>query len=184
VIARRVARRPKRGAGHAAERRGTRPVGCAIVTCSDTRRGARDLSGNAIARLITCAGHRVARRAWVSDDRAAIRRAARAALAERRVDVLIVTGSTGVAARDVTPEALAPLIDRPLPGFGELFRVLSMREVGAAAWLSRAAAGVARGRLVFMLPGSTSAVSLAMRRLIVPELVHLVRMLGRLPMES
>jgi len=177
-------RRPARGAGHAAARGGWRPAGCAILTVSDTRRGAADTSGAAIARLIEHARHRVVRRAWVSDDRAAIRRAARAALARRDVDALIVTGGTGLSPRDVTPEALAPLIERDLPGFGELFRFASVRQVGAAAWLSRAEAGIARGRLVVMLPGSQAAVELAMTRLVLPELNHALRMLGRYPMEE
>jgi molybdenum cofactor biosynthesis protein B len=151
---------------------------------SDTRRGAADTSGAAIARLVERARHRVVRRAWVRDDRAAIRRAARVTLARPDVDVLIVTGGTGIAPRDVTPEALAPLVERWLPGFGEVFRFLSVRQVGAAAWLSRAAAGVARGRLIVMLPGSRPAVELAMKQLILPELVHALRMLGRYPTEE
>jgi molybdenum cofactor biosynthesis protein B len=151
---------------------------------SDSRRGAADTSGAAIGRLIERARHQVVRHAWVRDDRAAIRRAALAALARRDVDVLIVTGGTGLAPRDVTPEALAPIVERWLPGFGELFRFVSMRQVGSAAWLSRAAAGVARGRLIVMLPGSTPAVELAMTRLVLPELIHAVRMLGRYPTEE
>ncbi|MBI3539754.1 MAG: molybdenum cofactor biosynthesis protein, partial [Candidatus Eisenbacteria bacterium] len=110
---------------------------------------------------------------------AAIRRAARAALRRRGVQAVILTGGTGVAPRDVTPDALAPLIERPLPGFGELFRALSYREVGSAAWLSRAGAGVARGRLLVMLPGSPAAVKLAAQRLLVPELAHVVTLLAR-----
>lgn len=164
--------------------RGASPVGCAILTVSDTRRAATDSSGDAIERLLEGAHHQVARRAWVRDERAAIRRAARAALARPEVDVLIVTGGTGLSPRDVTPEALAPLIERWLPGFGELFRWVSMLQVGAAAWLSRAAAGVGRGRLIVILPGSTQAVELAMKRLILPELIHAVRMLGRYPTEE
>ena len=179
-----IRRRAPRGAGHAAAKKGPRPVGCAILTVSDTRRGAADTSGAAIERLLVRARHQVVRRAWVTDDRAAIRRAARGALARGDVDVLIVTGGTGLAARDVTPEALEPLIERWLPGFGELFRFASMMRVGAAAWLSRAAAGVARGRLVVMLPGSKLAVELAMKRLVLPELIHAVRMLGRYPTEE
>ena len=177
-------RRLPRGAGHAASKRGPRPVGCAILTVSDTRHAATDLSGAAIERLLVRARHQVVRRAWVRDERAAIRRAARAALARPEVDVLIVTGGSGLAPRDVTPEALAPLVERWLPGFGELFRWVSMWQVGSAAWLSRAAAGVARGRLIVMLPGSTPAVELAMKRLILPELIHAVRMLGRFPTEE
>jgi molybdenum cofactor biosynthesis protein B len=150
-----------------------------VITVSDTRRAVDDRSGDAIARLLEHAGHRVARRAWVADERAAIRRAVRGALGVRGVDVVLVTGGTGVAPRDVTPEALQPLLTRTLPGFGERFRALSWTQVGSAAWLSRALAGVAAGRLVVALPGSTRAVELAMRELLLPELGHVVRLLGR-----
>jgi molybdenum cofactor biosynthesis protein B len=156
-----------------------RPVACAIITASDTRRGREDTAGALIERLITQAGHRVTTRAWVRDEPAALRRAARAALARAAVDVLIVTGGTGLGPRDRTPEALAPLAERAVPGFGELFRVLSAGQVGAAAWLSRAEAFVARGRLVVLLPGSRAAAELALRQLLLPEMVHAVRMLGR-----
>ncbi len=165
-----------------AAHRGTgapRPVGCAVITASDTRRGREDTAGALIERLVTRAGHRVMTRAWVSDEPAALRRAARAALARPGVDVLIVTGGTGLGPRDRTPEALAPLAERTVPGFGERFRALSAGQVGTAAWLSRAGAFVARGRLVVMLPGSRAAVELALERLLLPELVHAVRMLGR-----
>jgi len=164
---------------HAHARRAPRPVGCAIVTVSDTRDADDDPSGDRIARLLERAGHAVSARAWVRDRPAAIRRAARAALERRDVDVVILTGGTGIAPRDGTPEAIAPLIDKPLPGFGERFRALSSAQVGSAAWLSRAGAGVARDRLIVFLPGSTAAVELAVRRLIVPELGHVVRLLGR-----
>lgn len=171
----RGARRP---AAHQS-RGAPRPVGCAIVTASDTRRGPEDTSGALIERLIERAGHRVTTRAWVKDEPAALRRAARSALARADVDVLIVTGGTGLGPRDRTPEALAPLAERAVPGFGERFRALSAGQVGTAAWLSRAGAFVARGRLVVLLPGSRAAVELALRRLLLPELVHAVRMLGR-----
>jgi molybdenum cofactor biosynthesis protein B len=149
------------------------------VTVSDTRRGRADTAGALIERRITGAGHRVTTRAWLKDEPAALRRAVRAALARPDTDVLVVTGGTGIGPRDRTPEALAPLTERPVPGFGELFRVLSLEQVGPAAWLSRAAAFVARGRLVVLLPGSRAAVALALERLLLPELVHAVRMLGR-----
>ena len=170
--------RPRRPAAHQS-RGAPRPVGCAIITASDTRRGRADTAGALIERLVTQAGHRVTTRAWVKDEPAALRRAARAALARAGVDVLIVTGGTGLGPRDRSPEALAPLAERAVPGFGELFRVLSAGQVGTAAWLSRAEAFVARGRLVVLLPGSCAAVELALKRLLLPELVHAVRMLGR-----
>ncbi len=156
-----------------------RPVGCAVITASDTRRGHADTTGALIERRLVRAGHRVLTRAWVKDDPAALRRAVRAALARAEVDLVVVTGGTGLNPRDQAPEALAALAERPVPGFGELFRVLSLEQVGAAAWLSRAAAFVARGRLVVLLAAARAAAALALDRLLLPELVHAVRMLGR-----
>jgi molybdenum cofactor biosynthesis protein B len=163
---------------HAPAQRPPRAVSVAIVTVSDTRRGADDTSGTLAEALLQRAGAETSR-AWVKDDVRAIRRALRAALARRGVDVIVLTGGTGVAARDVTPEAVEPLLDRALLGFGERFRALSAREVGSAAWLSRAGAGVARGRLVVYLPGSSGAVRQALEELLIPELAHAVRLLGR-----
>jgi molybdenum cofactor biosynthesis protein B len=142
------------------------------------------VSGDRIERLLRRAGHRVVTRAWVADAPRAIRRAARAALAQDAVDVVIATGGTGVSPRDRTPEALAGLVEKWLPGFGERFRALSEAQVGSAAWLSRAAAGVAQGKLIVMLPGSTRAVELALERLLLPELGHVVRLVGRFPKEE
>lgn len=176
---RRSASRPGKAArpDHAAP--AARPVGCAVITVSDTRRGHEDRSGDRITSLLEGAGHRVLTRAWVRDAPAAIRSAARAALARKSIDVVIATGGTGIAPRDRTPEAIAPLVDRWLPGFGERFRAASAAQVGSAAWLSRAAAGVARGRLIVLLPGSTRAVELALEELLIPELGHVVRLLER-----
>ena len=162
-----------------AHARRARPAGCAILTVSDTRGRGDDASGDTVARHLTAAGHAIVARAWVKDEVPAIRRAVRAALARRAVDAILVTGGTGVAPRDRTPEALATLLDRDLAGFGELFRMLSYRQVGSAAWLSRAGAGIAKGRLVVWLPGSTKAVELAMEKLVVPELDHALRLLDR-----
>ncbi|MBI5711072.1 MAG: molybdenum cofactor biosynthesis protein MoaB [Candidatus Eisenbacteria bacterium] len=172
-------RAPRRAAGHAAAPR-SRPAGFAVLTVSDTRRGSGDTSGALVEKLAEGARHRVLVRGWVADEPAAIRRAARQALARDGVDVLVVTGGTGAAPRDRTPEALAPLIERGLPGFGELFRLLSVDQVGTAAWLSRAMAGIAAGKLVVLLPGARAAVELGMKRLLLPELGHVLRMLGRL----
>jgi len=152
-----------------------------VLTVSDTRSGDNDPGGDGLARALERAGHLIVRRSWARDDVRAIRAAARAALADPRVDVLIATGGTGMAARDVTPEALAPFAARPFEGFGERFRALSAAEVGSAAWLSRAGAAVARGRLLFWLPGSPRAVQLALRALILPELGHALRLLERSP---
>jgi len=162
-----------------AHARRLRPAGCAIVTVSDTRGAKDDASGDAVERHLTAAGHVIVARAWVKDEVAPIRRAVRAALARRAVDAVLVTGGTGVAPRDRTPEALAVLLERELAGFGELFRMLSFGQVGSAAWLSRAGAGIAKGRLMVWLPGSTKAVELAMEKLVVPELDHALRLLNR-----
>lgn len=176
--ARRAAARSASGP-HAEHARGDRAVVCAVLTVSDTRRGSSDESGALAEQMLEHAGHRVVARGWSPDQVAALRRTARALLARRELDALIVTGGTGVAPRDVTPEAFAPLWERRLPGFGELFRVFSVAEVGAAAWLSRAEAGVVRGRLVVLLPGSRAAVRLALERVLLPELAHVIRTLGR-----
>ena len=168
-----------RGEAHAEHASAPRPIQCAIVTVSDTRRGRDDLSGALAHELLERAGHEVVRRAWVHDEVAAIRKVVRQVLRLEAVDVVLVTGGTGMAARDVTPEALVPMFERELPGFGEAFRARSAAQVGAASWFSRATAGVARGRLVVLLPGSTAAVGLALRELLLPELVHAVRLLGR-----
>jgi molybdenum cofactor biosynthesis protein B len=146
---------------------------------SDSRGPREDASGDRIQRLLAHAGHTVVSRAWVRDQPGAVRRAVRRALADPGVDVVIATGGTGVAPRDRTPEALAPLLEKRLPGFGEQFRMLSARQVGTAAWLSRAEAGVASGKLVVSLPGSTRAVELALSRLLLPELAHVIRLIGR-----
>jgi molybdenum cofactor biosynthesis protein B len=151
------------------------------VTVSDTREPKTDASGDLLERAFVQAGHRVAARRWVRDERSAIRRAVGTLLQRRDVDVVVVTGGSGIAPRDVTPEALRPLMRPELPGFGERFRAISAQQVGSAAWLSRATAGVARGRLLVLLPGSPRAVALAAEELLIPELGHVVRLLGRLP---
>jgi len=182
--------KPRRTAASARRTRTKRPaakhahaalaavVRCALITVSDTRGRADDTSGDVLELELTRGGHSIISRGWVRDERAAIRRAVETAIEAPQVDVVLLTGGTGLAPRDVTPEAIAPLAERRLPGFGELFRMLSYREVGAAAWLSRAGAIVARGKLVVFLPGSTAAVRLAATRLLVPELAHAVRLLG------
>jgi len=151
-----------------------RVLGFAAVTVSDSRTEETDTGGRAIREAVERAGHRVIAARIVRDEAAAIRAAARELLLLPEVDVLVLTGGTGVAPRDVTLEAVAPLLERPLEGFGELFRMLSYREVGAAAMLSRAAAGVTNGKAVFALPGSPKAVTLALNELILPEAAHLI----------
>jgi molybdenum cofactor biosynthesis protein B len=150
----------------------------AIVTASDTRRPADDESGDVLAAGLAAAGLTLVDRRLCGDDIAALTHAIRAGIAAG-ADVVLVTGGTGVSPRDVTPEALSALGARPLPGFGELFRALSFAEIGAAAMLSRATAGTVGRAVVFALPGSPAACRLALERLILPELPHLVAQLGR-----
>ncbi|MGH9361376.1 MAG: MogA/MoaB family molybdenum cofactor biosynthesis protein, partial [Thermoanaerobaculia bacterium] len=151
-----------------------RVLGFAAVTVSDSRTAETDGGGRAIREAAERAGHRVVETRIVRDEVEAIRGAVRDLLALPEVDVVVLTGGTGVAPRDVTLEAVAPLLERPLEGFGELFRMLSYEQVGAAAMLSRAAAGIVAGKAVFALPGSPKAVTLAMEKLILPEAGHLI----------
>ncbi|MBW2228781.1 MAG: molybdenum cofactor biosynthesis protein MoaB [Deltaproteobacteria bacterium] len=148
-------------------------VPTAVITVSDTRTQATDKGGALVAELLAAAGHLVASHEIVADDPDRIREAVGKGLAADGVCALILTGGTGVAPRDVTPDTVEPLLERVVPGFGEIFRQLSYRDIGSAAILSRALAGLARGRVVFVIPGSTGAVRLAMEKLIVPELGHL-----------
>jgi molybdenum cofactor biosynthesis protein B len=148
-----------------------------VVTISDTRTEATDTSGAAIVELLTAAGHEVTRRKLVRDDPAAVRNTVMSA--RTAADVVITTGGTGITARDSTYETIASLLDRRLDGFGELFRMLSYADIGAAAMLSRATAGTMGTTAVFALPGSENAVRLAMTKLILPEIGHVVRELRR-----
>lgn len=149
-------------------------LGFAIVTASDSRDEASDRGGPLLETLAVEAGHLLVWRRLVRDESKALKQSVRAALADAAVDVILVTGGTGPAPKDVTIEAIRPLFDKELPGFGELFRALSFVEIGAAAILSRATAGVAHGKAIFLLPGSPAALALAMERLILPEIAHLV----------
>lgn len=158
-----------RGARHA-PRTGAR---VAVVTASDTRTPETDVSGRLLVDGLVEAGHRVVERRWVSDDEDAVEAVLRELLAAE-LDAVVITGGTGVAPRDRVPDVVTRLCERPLPGFGELFRALSFAEIGTAALASRACAGQRGHRLVFALPGSPAACRLALERLLVPELPHLV----------
>ena len=144
-----------------------------VVTVSDTRTLETDKGGALVAAGLEGAGHTVVSRAIVPDEPEAIREAVEQALAADGVRAVVLTGGTGVAPRDRTPETVQPLLEREIPGFGELFRMLSYEDIGSAALLSRALAGLARGCVVFVLPGSSGAVRLALDKLILPELGHL-----------
>jgi molybdenum cofactor biosynthesis protein B len=156
-----------------------RSVACAVVTISDTRTPADDRSGDLIAELLAAAGHSVARRSIVPDEPGAVADVVRALVDRPEVAVILLTGGTGVAPRDQTPEAIVALFTKELPGFGELFRMLSYQEIGSAAMLSRACAGMIDRTALFLMPGSTAAVKLAMERLILPELGHLAKLAAK-----
>jgi molybdenum cofactor biosynthesis protein B len=152
-------------------------VRCAVLTISDTRKVESDASGRTIVELLEAAGHAVAKRQILRDEPKDVHEAVIGQLGG--VDVIITTGGTGITSRDSTYEAVVELFEKQLDGFGELFRVLSYQEVGSAAMLSRACAGVSRGTAIFLLPGSENAVRLAMTKLILPEIGHVVRELRR-----
>jgi len=154
-------------------------VACFVLTVSDSRKLETETSGRAIADLLEAAGHTVAGRDLVPDDPDRVRGLVLDRIRQGDVRAVITTGGTGIARRDSTYEALAGTFEKTLPGFGELFRMLSFEDVGPAAMLSRATAGVISGCAVFMLPGSERAVRLAMTRLILPELGHVVGELTR-----
>ena len=156
-----------------------RSVRCFIVTVSDTRTEATDTSGRAIADLLTAAGHVVAGRAIVKDDAEMVRGTLERQLAIADVQAIITTGGTGVTARDSTYEVVSSLLQKRLDGFGELFRMLSFQQIGPAAMMSRACAGIVAGHVVVSLPGSEAAVRLALERLLIPELGHLVQQATR-----
>ncbi|MGE5243432.1 MAG: MogA/MoaB family molybdenum cofactor biosynthesis protein [Betaproteobacteria bacterium] len=163
--------------GHKAE--APSAVRCFVLTVSDTRTEATDTGGRAVADLLRAAGHEVVGRAIVRDEIDEIRGALDRQLANPAVQAIITTGGTGISPRDTTFEVVSAMLGKRLDGFGELFRMLSYEQIGASAMLSRACAGAAAGRAIFALPGSEAAVRLAMERLIVPELGHVVRELGR-----
>jgi molybdenum cofactor biosynthesis protein B len=152
-------------------------VRCTVITISDTRTAGTDTSGDAVARALTNAGHAVVARHIVRDDPAAVRELVSAAAADAAV--IVTTGGTGITSRDSTYEAVAALLDKRLDGFGELFRMLSYDQIGSAAMLTRACAGTIGSTAVFALPGATRAVELAMEKLILPEIGHVVRELHR-----
>lgn len=156
-----------------------RNLGFAVLTASDSRAKVEDHSGQIIDDLVMAADHRVVDRRVVRDEVSAIRAAVDGALAEHQADVVVLNGGSGFSPRDVTLEAVAPLLEKTIEGFGELFRMLSFEQVGAAAMLSRATAGIVGNSVVFILPGSPKAVELAMRQLILPEVAHLLGQVRR-----
>ena len=149
-------------------------IHCAVITVSDTRTVDTDRSGQLIQRLLHEAGHHVVAYTIVKDDPAQIQAALQQLSQQTALEAVMINGGTGIAPRDTTYDAIATLLEKTLPGFGELFRSLSYQEIGSRAMASRAIAGVLSGKLVFSIPGSTGAVTLAMQALILPELRHLI----------
>jgi len=159
-----------------------RSIGIYVITCSTSKfnqlkagQEPDDASGDIIQRLAREAGNTIEGRKLISDSKPMITKSTKQALRARRVDVVIITGGTGLSPRDVTPESVAPLLDRTIPGFGELFRKISFDSIGSSAFLSRAFAGMSRGKVIFCLPGSPDAVQTAMEKLILPEVGHIFR---------
>ena len=152
---------------------------CAVITLSDTRTAETDKSGRRIRQLLEEGHHCVARYRIIRDEPGELHALLTEVLAEPGLDAVLTNGGTGISRRDTTIEVVETHIEQSLPGFGELFRMLSFQEIGSGAMLSRAVAGVARGKLLFAMPGSTAAVELAMTRLILPELRHLLHELRK-----
>jgi molybdenum cofactor biosynthesis protein B len=163
------------------EHRATAPrsIGCFVLTISDSKTPETDTSGALIRERLAGAGHTVVGHAIVRDDPTKVAAVIRKGCADPAVEAFILTGGTGVTSRDSTFEAVEALLDKRLTGFGELFRMLSYAEVGAAAMLSRAQGGVVQGRALFSLPGSPNACRLALEKLILPELGHVLREVRR-----
>lgn len=163
------------------EHKGQAPatVACYILTISDTRTPDTDTSGIAIRTLLEAAGHVVSGYDIEKDDRARIVSRVRERVADPATHAIISTGGTGISPRDGTFEAVSGLFEKRLDGFGELFRMISFEEIGSAAMLSRATAGTVGRKAIFALPGSEKAVRLAMTRLVIPELGHIIQQLSK-----
>ncbi len=156
-----------------------RSIRCAVLTVSDTRTPETDTSGRMIRELLDLSGHEIIARDIVPDDPARIRETLAGWIADSTIQAILSNGGTGIAARDTTYDAIVGLLDKRIDGFGELFRMLSYNEIGASAMLSRAIAGVAGGKVIIAMPGSSNAVNLAMTKLVLPELGHLVFEVGK-----
>jgi molybdenum cofactor biosynthesis protein B len=157
--------------------KGKKTVGCFVLTVSDTRDESTDQSGQLIKKLLAEHDHRLTGYRIVKDEPAQIEALLKQTLASSGVEAVIVNGGTGIAPRDGTYEVIAGLLEKRLDGFGEIFRFLSYQDIGSAAIMSRAVAGSSRGKVLISLPGSRGAVELAMQRLVLPELGHLVSQL-------
>src|SRR5688572_13928777 len=154
---------------------GPQSVRCAVITVSDSRTLETDTGGASVISQLTAAGHTIAQREIIPDDPSRMRPLLEALRERDDVDAILMTGGTGVTSRDQTYETVTSLLDKPLPGYGEVFRMLSYQEIGPAAILSRATGGLLGRKVLLTMPGSPAAVRLAMEKIIVPELPHLVR---------
>jgi molybdopterin adenylyltransferase len=154
-------------------------IGCYVLTVSDTRTPETDTSGRAIRELLLAAGHSVSAADIVRDEPLDVAARVRDRINDPETQIIITTGGTGITSRDGTYEAIEQILEKRLHGFGELFRMLSFQEIGAAAMLSRATAGTVGRKAIFVLPGSENAVRLALTRLILPELGHVVQQVNK-----
>ena len=154
-------------------------IGCLVITCSDTRTPETDTSGQLIRKLLEERGHTVVGYHLVKDDPAQIQLWIARGTANDAVQAIIINGGTGISRRDSTFEAVDAMLQKRLDGFGEIFRLLTYQDIGSPAIMSRATAGVINGRVLFSTPGSENAVRLAMEKLILPELGHLVKELSK-----
>lgn len=152
-----------------------RQIRCAVITVSDTRTVETDTGGAEVVRFLTESGHVIVAREIVPDEPARMRPLLESYRDDDQIDVVLMTGGTGISSRDQTYETVTALMTKPLPGYGELFRMLSYQEIGAATMLSRATGGLMERTVLLTMPGSIAAVQLAMSRVILPELSHLVR---------
>ncbi|HEX2226567.1 MAG TPA: MogA/MoaB family molybdenum cofactor biosynthesis protein [Candidatus Binatia bacterium] len=162
---------------HEHKERGKKSIRCFVITVSDTRDESTDASGQAIKKYLSDHTHEASGYQIVKDEAAQIERVLEQALGSEDIDAVIVNGGTGIAPRDGTYEVVSRFIEKKLDGFGEIFRYLSYLDIGSAAVMSRAAAGTARGKILISLPGSKGAVTLAMEKIILPEIRHMVSQL-------
>ncbi len=152
-----------------------RSVNCAVLTISDSRTEQNDESGQLMKQRLSENGHRVMHYEIMKNDADVIKKKVSELLRQEELRVIIASGGTGVSQRDITVETVSPLLEKRLDGFGELFRLLSYQEIGTASIMSRAIAGVVGGKVIICLPGSLGATELAMDRIIIPEIGHMVR---------
>ena len=164
---------------HEHKSRAPSSIGCVVITCSDTRTPETDTSGQRIMHMLKDAGHTVVAYHLVKDEPKKIKAAVKKATKDKRVLAIIINGGTGISRRDSTFETVDAMLEKRMDGFGEVFRYLTYKEIGSPAIMSRATAGIIKGRVLFSTPGSENAVQLSMEKLILPELGHLVRELTK-----